>query len=130
MILRGLPSMAARRIADTTCTVTYNLATPLDDGSATIIPMDPMDLTLKASIQALQPIEVQRLLEAGIEVVNAVSILMSEAWEERPEKLVANGRSWRILSWSFVPAYDNESGNPIGTVVAVCDEIRVTPVAL
>jgi hypothetical protein len=124
MNLRGLPSMAARRIADTTCTVTYNLATPLDDGSATII---PMDLTLKASIQALQPVEVQRLQEAGIEVVNAVSILMSEAWEERPDKLVANGRSWRILSWSFVPAYDNESGNPVGTVVAVCDEIRVTP---
>jgi hypothetical protein len=124
MNLRGLPSMAARRIADTTCIVTYNLATPLDDGSATII---PMDLTLKASIQALQPTEVQRLQEAGIEVVNAVSILISEALEERPEKLIANGRSWRILSWSFVPAYDNESGNPIGTVVAVCDEIRVTP---
>lgn len=127
MNLRGLPSMAARRIADTSCVVTYNLLTRLDDGSSTVT---PRDLTLKASIQPLQPIDIQRLQEGGIEVVNGVSILISEALAERPEKLEADGKKWRILNWSFVPAYDDESGNPVGTVVAQCDEIRVTPAAV
>ena len=62
--------------------------------------------------------------------MNGVSIMITDALEERPEKLVADGRSWRILTWSFISAYENESGNPVGTVVAACDEIRVTPAVL
>jgi hypothetical protein len=127
MNTRGLSSMVARRVADTTCDVIYNALVDDDDGSSTVT---PVSMTLKASVNALQPVDIQRLREGGIEVQNGASILISEALEERPEKIVANGRSWRILSWSFVPAYENESGNPIGTVVAVCDEIRVAPAAV
>ena len=124
MMLRGLPSMAARRIADSTCDVIYNTLTPEDDGSSTVtaIPM-----TLKASIKPLQPVDIKRLREGGIEVQEGVSILISEALEERPERIEADGKKWRVLTWSFIPAYENESGMPIGTVVAACDEIRVNP---
>ena len=124
MNLRGLPSMAARRIADTTCDVIYNTLTPEDDGSATVT---PVSMTLKASIKPLQPKDIERLQLGGIEVREGVSILISEALEERPERIDADGKQWRVLSWSFIPAYEDESGNPIGTVVAMCDEIRITP---
>jgi len=127
MMLRGLPSMAARRIADSTCDVIYNTLTPEDDGSSTVT---TMVLTLKASIKPLQPVDIKRLREGGIEVQEGVSILISEALAERPERIEADGKKWRILTWSFIPAYENESGNPIGTVVAACDEIRVEPAAL
>ncbi|MFA5423643.1 MAG: hypothetical protein WC374_07260 [Phycisphaerae bacterium] len=123
-MLRGLPSLAARRIADSTCDVIYNTLTPDDDGSSTVT---TVILTLKASIKPLQPVDIKRLREGGIEVQEGVSILISEALEERPEQIEADGKKWRILSWSFIPAYENESGNPIGTVVAACDEIRVEP---
>jgi hypothetical protein len=117
--------MVAARVADTDCVVTYDALVDNDDGSCTVT---PTTMTLKASIHALQPVDIQRLREGGIEVQNGVSILLAEALEERPEKIVADGRSWRILTWTFVSAYDNESGMPIGTVVAVCDEIRVAAV--
>ena len=123
-LLRGLPSMAARRITDSTCDVIYNTLTPDDDGSSTVT---EVPLTLKASIKPLQPVDIKRLREGGIEVQEGVSILISEALEERPERIEADGKKWRILTWSFIPAYEDESGNPIGTVVAACDEIRVTP---
>lgn len=126
MNLRGLVSMVAHRVADTECEVTYNVLTPADDGSATVT---PLSFTLSASIHALQPIDIQRLEAGGTEIVNGVSILITDALEERPEKLVANGRSWRILTWTFIGSHENESGNPVGTVVALCDEIRVTPAA-
>jgi hypothetical protein len=122
MILRGLASMAARRIADSTCDVIYNSLTPNDDGSSTVT---PIVLTLKASIKPLQPRDIERLQTGGIEVQEGVSILISEALDERPERIEADGKKWRVLSWSFIPAYENESGNPIGTAVAMCDEIRV-----
>ena len=125
MNTRGLTSMMARRVADTTCDVIYNTLTPLDDGSSMVT---PVAMTLKASINALQPVDIQRLREGGIEVQSGVSILISEALEERPERIEADGKAWRVLSWSFIPAYENESGMPIGTVVAACDEIRVAAV--
>jgi len=121
-MLRGLQSMAARRIADTTCDVIYNTLTPEDDGSATVT---EAILPLMASIKALQPVDIKRLREGGIECQEGVSILIAEALEERPERIEAGGKKWRVLSWSFIPAYENESGNPIGTAVAACDEIRV-----
>jgi hypothetical protein len=124
MTLRGLQSMAARRYADTTCGVVYNTLTPNDDGSSTVT---PVTLTLMASIKPLQPIDIKRLREGGIECQEGVSILISEALDERPERIEADGKKWRILTWSFIPAYENESGTPIGTVVAACDEIRVEP---
>lgn len=127
MMLRGLPSMAARRIADTTCDMIYNTLTPEDDGSSTVL---ETLLTLKASIKPLQPVDIKRLREGGIEVQEGVSILIAEALEERPERIEADGKKWRILTWSFIPAYNNESGNPIGTVVAQCDEIRINAAAI
>ena len=127
MMLRGLQSMAARRIADSTCDVIYNTLTPKDDGTSIVM---VTTLTLKASIKPLQPVDIKRLREGGIEVTEGVSILISEALAERPERIEADGKKWRVLSWSFIPAYENESGNPIGTVVAACDEIRVEPAAL
>ena len=119
--------MAARRYADTICNVIYNYLTPDDDGSAAVT---ETVLTLKASIKPLQPIDIERLQKGGIEVQEGVSILISEALEERPERVEADGKKWRVLSWSFIPAYENESGMPIGTVVAQCDEIRVTAAAV
>jgi len=116
--------MAARRIADSTCDVIYNTLTPDDDGSSTVT---TTTLTLKASIKPLQPVDIKRLREGGIEVQEGVSMLISEAPKERPERIEADGKKWRILAWSFIPAYTDESGNPIGTVVAACDEIRVQP---
>lgn len=128
MMLRGLQSMAARRYADATCNVIYNYLTPDDDGSAAVM---ETTLTLKASIKPLQPVDIKRLREGGIECQEGVSILISEALEERPERIeTTDGKKWRVLSWSFIPAYDNESGNPVGTVVAMCDEIRVTAAAV
>ena len=124
MMLRGLPSMAARRIADTTCDVIYNTLTPEDDGSSTVT---PVTMTLKASIKPLQPKDIERLQVGGIEIQDGVSILISEALDERPEQIEADGKKWRVLSWSFVPAYENESGNPVGTAVAMCNEIRILP---
>jgi hypothetical protein len=126
MNLRGLVTLAAHRAADTTCDLTYNVLTPLDDGSCTVA---PMVMTLKASIHALQPVDIQRLQAGGTEIQSGVSILLSDALEERPEKITSAGKSWRILTWTFIAAYENESGNPVGTVVALCDEIRVTPAA-
>ena len=124
MMLRGLPSMAARRIADTTCDVIYNTLTPEDDGSSTVT---PVTMTLKASIKPLQPKDIERLQVGGIEIQDGVSILISEALDERPEQIEADGKKWRVLSWSFIPAYENESGNPVGTAVAMCNEIRILP---
>jgi hypothetical protein len=121
-MLRGLPSLAARRIADSTCDVIYNTLTPEDDGSSTVT---VITMTLKASIKPLQPVDIKRLREGGIEIQEGVSILISEAPDERPERIEADGKKWRVLSWSFIPAYEEESGMPIGTVVAACDEIRV-----
>lgn len=123
-MLRGLQSMAARRYADTPCDVIYNTLTPNDDGSAAVM---ETTLTLKASIKPLQPKDIERLQTGGVEVQEGVSILISEALDERPERIEADGKKWRVLSWSFIPAYENESGMPIGTVVAACEEIRVNP---
>lgn len=126
-MLRGLASMAARRYADSTCNVIYNSLVPDDDGSAAVT---EISLSLKASIKPLQPKDIERLQVGGIEVQEGVSILISEALDERPERIEADGKKWRVLSWSFIPAYDNESGNPVGTAVAMCDEIRVLPAAI
>jgi hypothetical protein len=127
MMLRGLPSMAARRIADTTCDIIYNSLSPNDDGSSTVT---EISLSLKASVKPLQPKDIERLQTGGIEIQEGVSIIISEALDERPERIEADGKKWRILSWSFIPAYENESGNPVGTAVAMCDEIRVEPAAV
>lgn len=121
-MLRGLQSMAAKRYADTTVDVIYNTLTDDDDGSAIVT---PVTLSLKASVKPLQPVDIKRLREGGIEVQEGVSILIAEALEERPERIEADGKKWRVLSWSFIPAYEDESGMPIGTAVALCDEIRV-----
>jgi hypothetical protein len=121
-MLHGLPSLAARRIADSTCDVIYNTLTPEDDGSSIVT---ETVLTLKASIKPLQPKDIERLQTGGIEIQEGVSIIISEALDERPERIEADGKKWRVRSWSFIPAYENESGNPIGTVAAMCDEMRV-----
>lgn len=122
MNLRGVASLAAHRAADTTVQVVYNIFVLQDDGSYEVTPVSS---TLKASITALQPVDIQRLREGGIEVQEGVSILISDALEDRPEKIIADGKNYRILTWSFIPAFENESGMPVGTVVAVCDETRV-----
>lgn len=122
MNLRGLPSLAARRIADSTCDVIYNTLTPDDDGSSAVT---EIPLTLKASIKPLQPIDIERLQKGGIEIQEGVSIVISEARAARPDRIEADGKKWRPRSWSFVSAYEDDSGNLIGTAAAVCDEIRV-----
>ena len=121
-------NQAARRMADTDIALTYNVLAPSldDDGSMTVT---PMLMLLKASIKPLQPVDIERLQSGGIEITSGVSIMITDALEDRPEKIEADGRSWRPRTWSFISAYENESGNPIGTVVAACDEIRVTPAA-
>jgi len=127
MMLRGLQSMAARRIADSTCNVIYNSLAPDDDGSAAVT---ETALSLKASVKPLQPKDIERLQIGGIEVQEGVSILISEALAERPERIEADGKKWRVLSWSFIPSHENDLGNLVGTAVAMCDEIRVLPAAV
>lgn len=126
MNVRGLLSMVASRITDEECDCIYNILVPEDDGSSTVT---LMPVTLRASIMPLQPVDIERLREGGIEIQSGVSIEIAEALEERPEKIEARGRAWRVLSWSFEKAYEDESGLPYGTVVAICDEIRVAPAA-
>lgn len=126
-MLRGLASMVARRYADSTCDVIYNSLTPDDDGSAAVTEISS---PLKASIKPLQPKDIERLQMGGIEIQDGVSILISEALDERPERIEADGKKWRVLSWSFIPAYETDSGDTVGTAVAMCDEIRVTSAAL
>ena len=126
MNVRGLLSMVASRIADETCDCIYNINVPQDDGSSHVT---PMPVTLQASIMPLQPVDIERLQAGGIEIQNGVSIEIAEALEERPDRIEARNRKWRVVSWSFEKAYEDESGIPYGTVVAICDEIRVEPAA-
>ena len=122
MNTRGLVSMTASRYCDEQCDLIYNMLDPQDDGSSVVV---PVTVSLMASIQPLQPKDIERLQAGGIEIKNGVSIMIAEALEERPERIDARGKKWRVQSWSFEKAYEDESGNPIGTVVAMCDEIRV-----
>ena len=126
MNMRGLVSMTASRYCDEQCDLIYNMLNPQDDGSCDVA---PVTLTLAASIQPLQPKDIERLQAGGIEIKSGVSIMIAEALEERPERIEARGKKWRIAAWSFEKAYEDESGFPYGTVVATCDEIIVSPAA-
>ena len=126
MNMRGLVSMTASRYCDEQCDLIYNMLDPQDDGSCDVI---PVTVSLFASIQPLQPKDIERLQAGGIEIKSGVSIMIAEALEERPERIEAHGKKWRVKSWSFEKAYEDESGIPFGTVVAACDEIIVSPAA-
>lgn len=126
MNVRGLLSMVASRIADDACDCIYNILIPQDDGSSLVT---PMPVTLQASIVPLRPVDIERLQAGGIEIQDGISIEIAEALEERPDRIEALGRKWRVASWSFEKAYEDESGIPYGTVVAICDEIRAEPAA-
>lgn len=118
--------MVASRIADDACDCIYNILIPQDDGSSLVT---PMPVTLQASIVPLRPVDIERLQAGGIEIQDGISIEIAEGLEERPDRIEARGRKWRVVSWSFEKAYEDESGIPYGTVVAICDEIRVEPAA-
>jgi hypothetical protein len=127
MNTRGLQSMTAARIADISCQVFYNHSTPQDDGSSlnAIETIDTM-----ASVVPLRPQEILRLLEGGIIVRNGVSIVLTNVPNRRPDKIIADSKSWRILDWTFVYAYDDideydEYMEEFGTIVATCDEITI-----
>ena len=126
MNTRGLISMTASRYCDEACDLIYNILDPQADGSCEIV---PVIVPLMASIQPLQPKDIERLQAGGIEIKSGVTIEIAEALEERPERIEARGKKWRVQSWSFERAYEDESGIPFGTVVAVCDEIIVLPAA-
>lgn len=119
--------MTAARIADISCQVFYNHSTPQDDGSSlnAIETIDTM-----ASVVPLRPQEILRLLEGGIIVRNGVSIVLTNVPNRRPDKIIADSKSWRILDWTFVYAYDDideydEYMEEFGTIVATCDEITI-----
>jgi hypothetical protein len=126
MNTRGLTGMVSQRIADTSVNMIYNNLTPDDDGSST---NNPIIEELFGSVQALQPKDIQRLQEGGIEVKNGVSLLVSKAQDRRPDKIVVNDKTWRVITWSFVREYLEDNGGSgmteRGTVVAVCDEILI-----
>jgi hypothetical protein len=125
MNTRGLTGMVSQRIADTSVDVAYNILTEQDDGSSFVL----LDIDhLKGSILALQPKEIQRLQEGGIEVKNGISLLLSEAREDRPDKIQIDDKTWRVVNWSFSFEYVKILGSGFinrGTVVAVCDLITV-----
>jgi len=126
MNTRGLTGLVSQRIADTLVDVVYNNLTEEEDGSSTVVPVIE---SLYGSVGALQPIQIQRLQESGIEVKDGVSLLISKAQEQRPEKIVINNKSWRVVNWSFVFEYEESNGGSgytnRGTVVAVCDAMLV-----
>ncbi len=127
MNTRGLQSMTAARIADVECEVLFNHSTPQDDGSS-LNAVETIDT--QASVVPLQPKDIQRLLEGGITVRNGVSIVLKNVPNQRPDKIIAESKSWRILNWTFVYAYDDideydEYVTEFGTIVATCDEISI-----
>lgn len=125
MNTRGLQSMTASRIADVECQVIFNHSVLRDDGSS----YNAVEtINTMASVIPLQPKEIQRLQEGGITVKNGVSIVVKDVPDKRPDKIIANEKSWRIINWNFVFAYDDmdeydEAVAEIGTIVATCDEI-------
>jgi hypothetical protein len=104
--------MTASRIADIKCKVLYNISELQDDGSSEDI---SKPLYTYASIVPLRPKEIQRLLEGGITVRNGVSIVLTNVQDLRPDKIVTDKNSWRVLTWTFMQ----------GTAVAECDEITI-----
>lgn len=127
MNTRGLQSMTAARIADVECEVKFNHSTLQDDGSS-LNAVETIDTM--ASVVPLQPKEIQRLQEGGINVRNGVSIVISNVPNQRPDQIIASGKSWRILNWTFVYAYDDideydEYVTEFGTIVATCDEMTI-----
>ena len=126
MNTRGLTGLASSRIADAPVSMIYNVLTLQDDGSSK---NDPVIDELYGSVKALQPIEIQRLQEGGIEVKNAVSILVAGARKDRPDKIIAYDKTWRVVNWSFSFEYIISNGGSghiaRGTVVAICDEMLV-----
>ena len=125
MNTRGLTGLSSSRIADVDVDVIYNVLTDDDDGSSA---NDPITENLKGSVVALQPKEIQRLQEGGITVKNGISLLIKEAQEDRPDKIIVNNDSWRVVNWSFSFEYVDTIGSSEinrGTVVAVCDKILI-----
>ena len=130
MRTRGLTGLGSHRIADTVVGVVYNHLTLDDDGSSAIVEETEY---LYASIQALQPKEIQRLQEGGIVLKNGVSMLIADARNDRPDKILYYSKKWRIINWSFSFEFVQENGGSgetyRGTVVATCDEIIVPGVS-
>jgi hypothetical protein len=119
--------MTAARISDVSCEVLFNHSTLQDDGSSlnTVETIDTM-----ASVVPLQPKEIQRLLDNGITVRNGVSIVVTNVPNRRPDQIIADSKSWRILDWTFVYAYTDvdeydEYEEEFGTIVATCDEMTI-----
>ena len=127
MNTRGLQSMVASRIADVECQVIFNHSILRDDGSSrNVIETIPT----MASVVPLQPKDIQRLLEGGITVKNGVSIVTENVPNKRPDKIIADGKSWRILNWTFVFSHNelDEYGDEVteyGTTVSTCDEMTI-----
>jgi len=115
--------MVSSRVADVSVDIVYNVLTDDDDGSSV---NNPITETLFGSIQALQPKDIQRLQEGGVEIRDGVSLLVSKAQERCPDKIIANNKQWRVVKWSFVYEYEELLGTgniSRGTGVALCDEI-------
>jgi hypothetical protein len=119
--------MTAARISDVECEVLFNHSILQDDGSS----LNTVEtIYTMASVVPLQPKEIQRLLDNGITVRNGVSIVVTNVPNRRPDKIIADSKSWRILDWTFVYAYTDvdeydEIEEEFGTIVATCDEMTI-----
>lgn len=127
MNTRGLQSMTAARIADVPCQVIFNHSILRDDGSSRNV---TETIETMASVAPLQPTDIQRLREGGITVNNGVSIVAEKVPNKRPDRIIADGKTWRILNWSFIFAYNDmdeydDEVTEYGTTVATCDEITI-----
>lgn len=126
MNTRGLTGLTSSRVADMAVDAIYNVLVPNDDGSSENVPYVE---SLRGSIVALQPKDIQRLQEGGITVHNGISLLLKGAREEHPDRIVVKDKIWRVINWTFVFEFTESCGGSgyveRGTVVAVCDEILV-----
>jgi len=136
MNTRNLTGMSANRISSECVILEYETMINNNDGSFNVY---PNRMERKASVGILQPKEIERLLAAGIECRNGVTIAISEAPENQPDTIYYNGKSYRVLKWSFDFAYNADNVdeefdeydeynmiiNRYGSVIALCDEITL-----
>ena len=130
MNTRGLTGMASDRIASELVTLRYAHETDTyGDGSVVI---NYTDLLCSASVGILQPKDIERLEKAGIIIRNGVTIVITQAPENRPDTVIYEEKQYRIVQWSFDKEYASPSFDPYdlyatwyGTVIATCDEVPI-----
>ena len=119
--------MTTSRISSECVVLEYRHYDEYGDGSAVIT---TETLEKKASVGILQPHEIQRLEKAGIIIRNGATIVIKDAPEFAPDKIIHGHKTYRIVQWAFDKEFEQSDGwdeytQQLGTVVALCDEISI-----